>query len=229
MPEANARRESVVTIDGPAGSGKSTVAKTLAVRLGFDYRDTGAMYRAVALSAGRHNLLEDPARLAAHLETLALGIAGGVVTLGGEDVTGLLRDPDVTRGSSIVAAVPAVRAFLVEAQRRAAVGRDIICEGRDQGTVVFPRAMCKFFLTAHPRERARRRLDDMVRQGQAPPALDDLERQIAERDERDATRKDSPMVPASDARVVDTTSMTLEQVSDHLAGLIQLSLRESGR
>ena len=219
----------VVTIDGPAGAGKSTVAKTLAQRLGFDYLDTGAMYRAVALLAHRHNLYEDAVGLAGHLDAAALEIAGGVVRMNGEDVTGLLRDPEVTRGSSIVAAIPAVRAFLVRAQRRAAQGRRIICEGRDQGTVVFPGAMCKFFLTAHPRERARRRLEDMARQGKPLPALDDLERQIAERDERDATRKDSPMVPAADAQIVDTTSMTLDQVMDHLAVIIRRALDGSGR
>lgn len=219
----------VVTIDGPAGAGKSTVAKTLAQRLGFDYLDTGAMYRAVALLAHRHNLYEDAVGLAEHLDAAALEIAGGLVRMNGEDVTGLLRDPEVTRGSSIVAAIPAVRAFLVRAQRQAAQGRRIICEGRDQGTVVFPGAMCKFFLTAHPRERARRRLEDMARQGKPLPALDDLERQIAERDERDATRKDSPMVPAADAQIVDTTSMTLDQVMDHLAVIIRRALEGSGR
>ena len=219
----------VVTIDGPAGAGKSTVAKTLAQRLGFDYLDTGAMYRAVALLARRHNLLEDAERLSMHLDTAALEISGGLVRLNGEDVTGLLRDPEVTRGSSLVAAIPAVRAFLVRAQRQAAQGRSIICEGRDQGTVVFPAALCKFFLTAHPRERARRRLEDMARQGKELPALDDLERQIAERDERDATRQDSPMVPAADACLVDTTSMTLEQVMDHLAVTIRRAMEGAGR
>jgi cytidylate kinase len=219
----------VVTIDGPAGAGKSTVAKTLAQRLGFDYLDTGAMYRAVALLARRLNLLEDAERLSMHLDTAALEISGGLVRLNGEDVTGLLRDPEVTRGSSLVAAIPAVRAFLVRAQRQAAQGRSIICEGRDQGTVVFPGALCKFFLTAHPRERARRRLEDMARQGKELPALDDLERQIAERDERDATRQDSPMVPAADACLVDTTSMTLEQVMDHLAVTIRRAMEGTGR
>lgn len=219
----------VVTIDGPAGAGKSTVAKTLAQRLGFDYLDTGAMYRAVALLAHRHNLLEDATRLAEHLDRAALEIAGGVVRMNGEDVTSLLREPEVTRGSSLVAAIPAVRAFLVRAQRQAARGRSIICEGRDQGTVVFPGALCKFFLTAHPRERARRRLEDMARQGKALPTLDDLERQITERDERDATRRDSPMVPATDAHMVDTTSMSLEQVMEHLTGMIRCAQEGSGR
>lgn len=219
----------VVTIDGPAGAGKSTVAKTLAHRLGFDYLDTGAMYRAVALMARRNNLLEDAVSLAEHLDGAKLEIAGGEVRMNGQDVTGHLRDPEVTRGSSLVAAIPAVREFLVRAQRRAAQGRRIICEGRDQGTVVFPGALCKFFLTAHPRERARRRLEDMARQGKALPDLDELERQIAERDERDATRKDSPMVPAADAHMVDTTSMTLDQVMDHLAVTIRRALEGSGR
>lgn len=219
----------VVTIDGPAGAGKSTVARTLAERLGFDYLDTGAMYRAVALLAHRNNLLEDPGGLSALLEGMALEVSGAKVVLGGEDVTEQLRGPEVTRASSLVAANPAVRAFLVRAQRQAALGRKIICEGRDQGTVVFPGAACKFFLTANPRERARRRLADLAARGGALPTLDELERQIAERDSRDAGRADSPMKAAVDAITVDTTSMALEQVLEHLAGAIHKALEGTGR
>ena len=214
----------VVTIDGPAGAGKSTVARRLADLLGFDYLDTGAMYRAVALIGRRDGLLEDSEGLARRLESLELVVSGGVVLVNGDDVTTQLRDPEVTRFSSVVAAQPAVRAFLVRAQRQAAFGRRIICEGRDQGTVVFPDALCKFFLTADPRERARRRLKDMARQGKAVPDIDTLVREISERDMRDANRAESPMVAAADADHVDTTSLLLEDVLALLSGRIQKAL-----
>jgi cytidylate kinase len=196
----------------------------LADLLGFDYLDTGAMYRAVALIGHRDGLLHDEEALARRLESLELVISGGVVLVNGDDVTAQLRDPEVTRFSSVVAAQPAVRAFLVRAQRQAAFGRRIICEGRDQGTVVFPDALCKFFLTADPRERARRRSEDMARQGKAVPDLEALEREISERDMRDANRAESPMVAAADADHVDTTSLLLEDVLALLSGRIQKAL-----
>jgi cytidylate kinase len=196
----------------------------LADLLGFDYLDTGAMYRAVALIGHRDGLLHDAEALARRLESLELVISGGVVLVNGDDVTAQLRDPEVTRFSSVVAAQPAVRAFLVRAQRQAAFGRRIICEGRDQGTVVFPDALCKFFLTADPRERARRRSEDMGRQGKAVPDLEALEREISERDMRDANRAESPMVAAADADHVDTTSLLLEDVLALLSGRIQKAL-----
>lgn len=214
----------VVTIDGPAGAGKSTVARRLADLLGFDYLDTGAMYRAVALIGRRDGLLDDSEGLARRLESLELVVSGGVVLVNGDDVTTQLRDPEVTRFSSVVAAQPAVRAFLVRAQRQAAVGRRIICEGRDQGTVVFPDALCKFFLTADPRERARRRLEDMARQGKVVPDIDTLVREISERDMRDANRAESPMVAAADADHVDTTNLLLDDVLALLSGRIQKAL-----
>jgi cytidylate kinase len=196
----------------------------LADLLGFDYLDTGAMYRAVALIGHRDGLLHDAEAMARRLESLELVISGGVVLVNGDDVTAQLRDPEVTRFSSVVAAQPAVRAFLVRAQRQAAFGRRIICEGRDQGTVVFPDALCKFFLTADPRERARRRSEDMARQGKAVPDLEALEREISERDMRDANRAESPMVAAADADHVDTTSLLLEDVLALLSGRIQKAL-----
>src|SRR2546430_6492608 len=145
----------IVTIDGPAGSGKSSAARELARRLGFEFLDTGAMYRAVSFALRRDGVDEtDPAALAAWLPTLRMEVPPGVVRLDGEDIAGRIRTPEITALASRLAAVPAVRHFLVRLQRQAAVGRDLVCEGRDQGTVVFPDAERKFFLDADRTERA---------------------------------------------------------------------------
>jgi cytidylate kinase len=139
----------IVTIDGPAASGKGTVAKGLAARLGFAYLDTGAMYRAVALAAARAGVsCDDSAGIAGLLPTIHIEMPPDRVLLNTEDVTEAIRAPEVSQGASKVAAIAAVRAFLVPQQRRIGQGRDIVCEGRDQGTVVFPRAECKIYLTA---------------------------------------------------------------------------------
>src|SRR5262249_36257238 len=151
----------VVTIDGPAGAGKSSTARALARRLGFDFLDTGAMYRAVTwagLQAGCD--LTDEAALGRLLADFRLEMPADKVIVNGQDVTHAIRDPQVTAASGAVASSPVVRRRLVELQRQLAAGRRIVCEGRDQGTVVFPDAKCKFFLVADPLERARRRLKD---------------------------------------------------------------------
>jgi cytidylate kinase len=202
----------IVTIDGPAGAGKSTAARDLARRLGFDFLDTGAMYRAVALAALRDGVdPQGPADLAGWLSGLRLDAPPGDVRLDGADVSALIRTPDVSAAASRVAAVPAVRSYLVGLQRRAVEGRDIVCEGRDQGTVVFPRAECKFFLIADPTERARRRRDELLAKGQ-DVSLDAVLADQEERDRRDAGRDVAPLVPAADAVILDTTCLTLEQV-----------------
>src|SRR4051812_23674783 len=202
----------IVTIDGPAGSGKSTVARALADRLGFDYLDTGAMYRAVALAFAR--LRTDPAdaaAVAAALAALHIEMPPGHVVLNGEDVTLLIRTPDVSQGASRVAVVPAVRRFLAAEQRLAAEGRSIVCEGRDQGTFVFPDAGCKFFLTADPHARALRRHHEQLARGHAV-TFEEVLRAQEERDARDAARDLAPMRPADDAVVVDTTHLTTDAV-----------------
>src|SRR5262245_18143357 len=141
----------IVTIDGPAGSGKSSAARMLAGRLGFEYLDTGAMYRAVTLAALRAGLdLRDQEALARLLDGLVLDMPPGRVILGGEDVSGAIRTAEVTEASKPVADIPVVRRRLVGMQRTIAAGRDMVCEGRDQGTLVFPDAACKFFLVADP-------------------------------------------------------------------------------
>ena len=153
----------IVTIDGPAGSGKSTAARGLAARLGFDYLDTGAMFRAVALALLNRGI--DPANhvaVEAVLDELLLDMPPGRVVLDGRDVTAAIRAAAVAQTASKVAVVPVVRRFLAAEQRRIAEGRDIVCEGRDQGTAVFPDAACKFFVTADPRARAARRFRELL-------------------------------------------------------------------
>jgi cytidylate kinase len=204
----------IVTIDGPAGAGKSSAARALAQRLGFEFLDTGAMYRAVALAALRARLrLDDPDGLSRLLTTFILDMPPGRVLLNGEDVTTAIRSPEVTAATSPVADTRAVRQHLVRLQRAIAAGRDMVCEGRDQGTVVFPDAPCKFFLKADPVERARRRQHEMAARGEASD-LGALLRAQEERDRRDAARDLAPMVPARDAIILDSTHLDLVQVVD---------------
>jgi cytidylate kinase len=202
----------IITIDGPAGSGKSTAATALADRLGFDYLDTGAMYRAVALAFVRRGTdPSDPAAVGAALAGLRVEMPPGRVLLDGEDVTAAIRAPEVSQGASKVAVLPAVRRFLAAQQRRTAEGRRIITEGRDQGTAVFPDAECKFFLTADARARAERRHRELLDRGLDIRLADVLE-EILERDHRDSTRADSPLVRSDDAVVIDTTHLPPEAV-----------------
>jgi cytidylate kinase len=204
----------IVTIDGPAGAGKSSAARSLARRLGFEFLDTGAMYRAVALAALRAGVdLHDQPGLARLLGTLNIDMPPGRVLLNGEDVTAAIRTPEVTAATSPVADSRAVRQHLAGLQRAIAAGRDMVCEGRDQGTVVFPDAARKFFLKADPVERARRRQREMEARGQAVD-FDAVLRAQAERDRRDAARDLAPMVPAPDAIILDSTHLDLPQVVD---------------
>jgi CMP/dCMP kinase len=206
----------IVTLDGPAGVGKSSVAKTLALRLDFEFLDTGAMYRTVALAArdAGIDLTSEPA-LADLLSHIRLGFRPVQAFLNGVDVTERIRDPAVTRTAGVIAQSPAVRAYLVKLQRLMAAGRNMVTEGRDQGTVVFPDAQCKFYLTAEPDERARRRVRDLASRG-IEVTLAEVRSDQDERDRRDAARAVGPMKPAEDAILVDTTGMTLDQVADFL-------------
>jgi cytidylate kinase len=202
----------IVTIDGPAGSGKSTAARALAARLGFDYLDTGATYRAAALAAIRRGAdPSDPSAVEPLLAGIHVEALAGRVVLNGEDVTALIRSPEVSQGASKVAVIPAVRRFLAAEQRRTAAGRSIVCEGRDQGTFVFPDAGCKFFLTADPHARAARRLHELLARGEQT-TLDAVLTAQRERDARDASRDLAPMRPADDAVILDTTHLSPDEV-----------------
>jgi cytidylate kinase len=206
----------IITLDGPAGAGKSSAAKALAQRLGFEYLDTGAMYRAITLAVLRGGIDPgNPQALSRLLAELRLEMPSGRVLLNGEDVTKEIRVARVTQASGRVADSPVVRQYLVSLQRAWASGRNIVCEGRDQGTVVFPHAECKFFLIADPHERARRRQREMAARGEVF-AWDEVLRAQEGRDRRDAARNLAPMVPAADAIIVDTTHLSLEQVVDWL-------------
>jgi cytidylate kinase len=211
----------VVTIDGPAGAGKSSVAKLLARRLGYRLLDTGAIYRSVALTAKARGIAWTDANACAQIAReldITFDFRGekNHVFVGGEDVTAAIRTPDVSQGASQVSAHPEVRAALLDLQRRLGAGGGVVVEGRDTGTVVFPTAEAKFFLTATDEERARRRLAELGASADYETVL----REIRERDHRDASRDVAPMVPASDAVMVDSSSQTLEQVVESLAGQV---------
>jgi cytidylate kinase len=203
----------IITIDGPAGAGKSSAARRLAQRLGFEFLDTGAMYRAVALAALRAGInLREEAALARLVAGLRLEMpSGGQVFLDGEEVTAQIRTREVTSATSAVADSPAVRRRLAQMQRHIAQDRNMVCEGRDQGTLVFPDAACKFFLFADPFERARRRQREMEARGERVE-LEQLLREQESRDQRDAARDLAPMKPAADAVLLDSTHLDLEQV-----------------
>jgi cytidylate kinase len=205
----------IVTIDGPAGSGKSTAARGLAARLGFEFLDTGAMYRAIALGLRRRGINFDSPRVGEALAQLHVEMPPGHVLLNGEDVTTAIRTPEITAASSKVAVVAAVREHLAREQRLAAAGRKMVCEGRDQGTFVFPDAECKFFLTASPQARAQRRLRERLARGEAV-TLESVLAEQTERDQRDSSRNLAPLMPADAAIVIDTSDMTLEEVLDRL-------------
>src|SRR5262249_27495401 len=206
----------IVTIDGPAGAGKSSAARALAERLGFEFLDTGAMYRAVTLAALRAGVAAHHQHsLAELLEQFRLEMPPGQVLLNGEDVTSAIRAAEITAASGAIADSPVVRGHLVALQREIAAGRNMVCEGRDQGTIVFPDACCKFFLVADPAERARRRQKEMAARGEIL-GLDEVLRAQEVRDQRDAARDLAPMVPAPDAIILDSTYAPLDEVVDRM-------------
>lgn len=202
----------VITIDGPAASGKGTIAERVAAELGFHYLDSGALYRLAALAAIRAGAsFEDPEALVRAAESLDPVFSGGRILLAGEDVTDAIRAEEVGVAASRSAAVPGVRRALFELQRRAAREPGLVADGRDMGTAIFPDAPLKIFMTASARVRAERRARQLEARGQTADR-EALTRDLEERDRRDRSRAASPLRPAEDARLLDTSEMGIDEV-----------------
>jgi CMP/dCMP kinase len=208
----------IVAIDGPAGAGKSTVARAVAHRLGFLYVDTGAMYRAVALWAVRAGMAVDDAHRIEQLARQArIEFSENRVLLNGDDVTAAIREPGISEAASKIAAYGGVRRAMRQEQRRIASEHSSVLEGRDIGTVVFPEAQVKVFLDASPEERARRRTAELG----ASDSTGKVAREMEERDRRDRTRAEAPLTQAPDAEYLDTTRLTLAEVEEAILKLVR--------
>jgi cytidylate kinase len=224
----------VVAIDGPAGTGKSSVTKRLADILHFTHIDTGALYRAVAfLLLERGSTPSDTATASELARAVRLEfkrVAGknpaNRILADGRDVTAFIRTPEVSMGASQISAIPEVRSALLGLQRRLGCAGRTILEGRDIGTVIFPDADVKFFLTASIDERAKRRLAELEVSGADAPSFEEVRKQIAERDGADSSRAVAPLLKAKDAIPVDTSGMTLDQVVQHMEQLVRERLKD---
>ncbi len=210
-----------MAIDGPAGAGKSTLAKRVAARLGFTYIDTGAMYRAAALWALQKNVSWDDSY---RMEQLAIAaeieLQPGRIRLNGEDVTEAIRTAEVSSGASRVAVIPGVRRAMVAKQRAMGERSSVVMEGRDIGTVVFPAADVKIYLDADPQERVRRRLKESLAKGEEV-SEGALAAQMKERDQRDSTRSDAPLAQAPDATYLDSTALTLDEAEEAVLKIVR--------
>jgi cytidylate kinase len=216
----------LITIDGPAGAGKTTVSKALAEAVGYKYVDTGALYRAVALAAHRKGVASDDddglGRVCNDL-TLAFERAenGTLLLSNGQDITGLIRTPEMSMAASAVSARPVVREFLLSVQKALGRDKEAVFEGRDMGTVVFPDAEVKFFLDASPRVRARRRYQEIA--STSSVTLDEVEQDIIRRDKNDSTRAIAPLKPAQDAVIIDSSDKTVDEVVESMIDHINVA------
>jgi cytidylate kinase len=211
----------IIAIDGPSGAGKGTVARAVARELGYRHLDSGAMYRAVGWKALRDGLrLDDEEAVTRLAAESRIDLSGTRVTIDNIDVTDAIRTPAIDRAAAVVARLPGVRAVLVDRQRRLGEGGAVVMEGRDIGTVVFPKADVKIYLDASAEERARRRANDPAHSG-GPTAVAEVVSALAERDEIDRTRSASPLLPAADAIRVDTTGTSIERVVSIVLNLIR--------
>lgn len=208
-----------ISIDGPSGAGKSTIAKHVAGKLGLDYVDTGAMYRALGLKMIRENINpENRQALEVMLEGINIDFSDGHVMLDGEDVSELIRNPEVSKMASLASALPEVREKLVQAQKDMGKGRSVVMDGRDIGNNVLPNANCKIFLTASVKVRAERRWMELVQKGKKV-TLKQVEDDLIERDFNDINRKLNPLRKAHDAIEIDTTTLSIEEVVDKILSL----------
>ncbi|HEX4065690.1 MAG TPA: (d)CMP kinase [Acidobacteriaceae bacterium] len=226
-------RRPIIAIDGPAGAGKSTVAKHLAAHFGLLNLETGAMYRAFALKAIRNGVgLDDAPALQDLAATTAILLEptpnGNRVLLDGAEVTGAIRDPEVTQAASRVSVHPAIRAWMVDLQREMGRKGGVVMEGRDIGTVVFPDADLKFFLDASPEARSQRRYEQSGSEA-AVVTPEAISKELRERDERDRNRAESPLRAAPDAVVIDSTGLSLGEVLSQIEGIVGERLMRSKR
>ncbi len=211
----------IVAIDGPAGAGKSSVTRLLAERLGFQFLDTGAMYRAVTLAAINQGVdLYDESALQSIAAKIEIVFDGEEVFINGENSTAAIREPEVTRSVASVANAPSVRSYLVDLQRRIATQGDFVCEGRDQGTVAFPDSFCKIFLTASPRARAQRRVEQLKLSGK-PVEFEAVLRDQEIRDQQDSTREVGRLMKAEDAIELLTDDLSLGEVVGELERIVR--------
>ena len=211
----------VITIDGPAGAGKSTVAKMVASKLGINYLDTGAIYRAVAYTMDLQGIppVEDE-RLRKALRVLSVTLDDGKIMADGKDLSGLIRNPRVSSLASLYSALPLVRDRLIDLQREQVLGRGLVADGRDMGTVVFPLAPLKIYLTASAEVRANRRWSELNLKG-SDLTFDEVLKDIKERDQLDSNRECSPLKVAVDGKLLDTSNMSIEEVVDSIVEMAQ--------
>ena len=221
--EGRTRRPLLIAIDGPSGAGKGTIARALAARLNYRHIDTGAMYRAVAWKALRERVpLIDEDALPALTARTRINVGDGVITVDGQDVRAAIRTPEIDAAAAAVARQPKVREVLIAQQREMGAGGGVVMEGRDIGTVVFPRADVKIYLDASPEERARRRAHDPGHAaGKGGAAVQEVASALAARDRSDKTRAASPLALAADAVFIDTTGVPIDEVVDRVLALVE--------